>query len=217
MFILILASWVHRPADAEIIEEIEQSRHTARAVAIREFAAFVPALLVGLGVFLWLRGGDGTCGELDAVGLSLRSEWFDVHQMYVSAWPWATFVAGALLAIGGMVMGSALGWTVRILGTLAFGKEAFGTGDIYLMGAIGAAAGVPNLVFGFFLAALLALIGVAVTLFRKSSRAIPFGPWLALGSFVALPLEGSMLDFFRHAMALLWNLISGGPSWQLGG
>lgn len=208
MTVLVLASWIPRPVDAEIVEEIEDSRHHARSLAGRELATFVPALIVGIAVFFWLRGRDG---------ISLRSEWTDLHQAYADSWPWAKFVGGALHAIGGMVIGSALGWAVRILGTLAFGKEAFGTGDIYLMGAIGATAGVANLVFGFFLAALLALIGVAASLFRKSSRVISFGPWLALGSFVALALEGFLLDFFKPATGLLWSLISGTSAWRLGG
>jgi prepilin signal peptidase PulO-like enzyme (type II secretory pathway) len=208
MTALILASWIPRPVDAEIVGEIEESRHRARAQALRELAAFLPALLVGIGVLVWIRG---------RAGLSLRSEWADVHRAYAESWFWLQFLGGALHAIGGMVIGSALGWTVRILGTLAFGKEAFGTGDIYLMGAIGAAAGVANLVFGFFLAALLALIGVAASLFRKSSRVISFGPWLALGSFVALALEGFLLKFFRPATDVLWSVISGTSAWRLGG
>jgi prepilin signal peptidase PulO-like enzyme (type II secretory pathway) len=208
MCVLILASWIHRPADAEIVHEIESARHTARSVAIRELATFAPAILVGLGVYYLSRRSSP---------LNIQSDWSDVRKTYLTSWPWVSFAAGGLHAVAGMVFGSALGWTVRILGTLAFGKEAFGTGDIYLMGAIGAAAGVPNLVFGFFLSALLALVGVVATLFHKSSRAIPFGPWLALGSFVALLLEGSLLEFFKPATALLWSLISGSPSWQFGG
>ena len=208
MTALILASWIPREVDAEIAGEIEESRHDARSLAGRELATFVPALIVAIAVFLWLRGRDG---------FSLRSEWTDLRRMYADYWHWATFVGGALHAIGGMVIGSALGWTVRILGTLAFGKEAYGTGDIYLMGAIGAAAGVANLVFGFFLAALLALIGVAASLFHKSSRVISFGPWLALGSFVALALEGFLLNFFKPATGLLWSLISGTSAWRFGG
>ncbi|HKQ50474.1 MAG TPA: prepilin peptidase [Phycisphaerae bacterium] len=208
MTALILASWIPRPVDAEIVGEIEDSRHHARSLAVRELATFVPALIVAIGVFLWLRGREG---------VSLRSEWTDLHRAYADSWHWAKFVGGALHAIGGMVIGAALGWTVRIMGTLAFGKEAYGTGDIYLMGTIGAAAGVANLVFGFFLAAVLALIGVAASLFHKSNRVISFGPWLALGSFVALALEGFLLDFFKPATGLLWSLISGTSAWRFGG
>lgn len=203
MFILILASWVHRPADAEIAQEIEHSRHQARGIAIREIIAFAPAIVVGAAAFWWLRTGDR---------LSLKSDWSDLQRISADTWPWLKHGCGALQAVGGMVAGSVVGWTVRILGTLTFGKEAFGTGDIYLMAGIGAAAGVGNLFFGFFLAALLALVGVTATAFRKSSRTIPFGPWLALGSFAALPLEGFLLDFFRPATALILNLLSGDPT-----
>ncbi len=98
---------------------------------------------------------------------------------------------------------------MRLLGTIAFGKEAFGTGDIYIMSAMAAVVGFWAVLFTFFLAALLALIGVLATVFRKASRAVPFGPWLALGAFVNLWLYGGLLEFFSPAGRLLWSLISG--------
>ena len=107
-----------------------------------------------------------------------------------------------------MIFAAALGWTVRILGTLAFGKEAFGTGDIYIMAAIAAVIGFWSVFFTFFLATILALIGVLATLFKKASRAVPFGPWLALGAFVNLWLLGPLLNYYEPTARLLWSILT---------
>ncbi len=206
MLLLVLASMVNRPSDDQVIEEIEAERFQARPMALREFARFIPALAVGLGLLLFLRhSGD------------LAATWHDARQTTSDLGSVSLHLGGALRAVGGLVFAAALGWTVRILGTLAFGKEAFGTGDIYIMAAIGAVAGFWMVVFAFFLAALLALVGVLATLFRKRSRAIPFGPWLAMGAFAALWLQTILLELFGYAGSLLWSLITDRPPWVTGG
>lgn len=191
MLVLILASMVSREADQQIIDEIEAERHDARSVAVREFGLLLPALLAGAALFAYLRHR----GALDTL-------WTDVPGGGIP------FLAGAAASIAAMVLAAALGWTVRILGTLTFGKEAFGSGDIFIMAAIGAVAGLWIVVFGFFLAAVLALIGVSATVFHKSSRAIPFGPWLALGAFVAIFVFRALLRTFAPFGSLLWQAIA---------
>jgi prepilin signal peptidase PulO-like enzyme (type II secretory pathway) len=62
---------------------------------------------------------------------------------------------------------------------------------------------------------VLALVGVLATAFHKSSRAIPFGPWLALGAFVAIWLQGWLMTFFGPAGRWLWSIISGDNSWVM--
>jgi prepilin signal peptidase PulO-like enzyme (type II secretory pathway) len=206
MLLLVLASMVTRPSDDQIIEEIEADCPQARPTALRELAWFIPALAAGIGLLLLLRrSGD------------LGASWQDARQAAPGLGVITLHIGGALRAVGGLVFAAALGWTVRILGTLAFGKEAFGTGDIYIMAAIGAVAGFWMVVFAFFLGAILALLGVLLTLFRKRSRAIPFGPWLAMGAFAALWLQGLFLDLFGYAGSLLWSLIRGQPLLSTGG
>ena len=92
---------------------------------------------------------------------------------------------GFATAASGFVVAGALGWVVRILFTLAFGKEAFGTGDIHLMAATGSVAGWPVVVLGFILTCGVAVLGWLLTLPFKRTRALPLGPWLAL-SFLAV-------------------------------
>lgn len=200
MLVLVLASMVPRPADAEIVQEIEAERSTARRAALGELLRFAPAILLGVGLLIGLRGGA-------AVGF----DWPRAIDQWLGPSWWAALSAGALHSLAAAVLSAAIGWTVRIVGTLAFGKEAFGTGDIYIMGAIGAVGGLPFLVFAFFLGAVLALIGVLVTAFHKRSRAIPFGPWLALGAFVGLWLQPALLSLFLPAGSLAWSILSGSP------
>jgi len=204
-FLLLLASIVQRDADEQIVEDIQAESEHARAMVTREFAWFIPAILIGAGLFCYFRlAGTMDAGFADLMGgASLGG-------------PWLTHLHGTCQAAAAMVMAAALGWTVRISGTLAFGKEAFGTGDIYIMAAMGAVAGFWAVVFAFFLAALLALVGALVVVFCKSSRAIPFGPWLALGAFVELWLRGGLLAWFRPAGKLLWSILIGRPEWLSG-
>lgn len=202
---LVCCAWGKRPIDELVFHEIQSSRATARAAALKEMAALLPAFLAGLVLLFLLRRGNiagrGWPAAIDWGGLDTGT---------------ARHGAAFLCALAGTTYAAALGWVVRIFGTLAFGKEAFGTGDIYILAAIGAVAGPWNCLFGFFMAAILALAGVAVTLLSRTHRAIPFGPWLALGSFCILAVEGTFLHIFDHAGMILWAILAGSPTWELG-
>ena len=98
-------------------------------------------------------------------------------------------------ALGGSFLGyltaAGLVWAVRILGTLAFGREAMGLGDVHLMGAIGAVLGWVDPIFIFLLAPFFGLswafmsMGMS-SLFRKKRRELPYGPHLAIATLVVL-------------------------------
>lgn len=195
MVLLVLVSLVPRESDEQIVDEIESEREQARSTALREFAWFVPAILVGSGLFAYFR----VSGQLNT-GLT--------EILSIPASGWIEHMQSGCQAVAAAVFAAALGWTVRILGTLTFGKEAFGTGDIYIMAAIAAVLGFWSVFFTFFLATILALIGVLATLVRKTSRAIPFGPWLALGAFVNLWLLGPLLNYYQTTGQLLWSILS---------
>ncbi len=205
MVLLVSASVVSREADAQIIEEIEAERHEARPMAIREFAWLLPALVAGIALFVCFRMSDRVDDDLARL----------VGQAGAGA-AWIGHVEAGCQAVAGLIFGAALGWGVRISGTLAFGKEAFGTGDIYIMAAIGAVAGFWAVLFTLFIASILAIVGILATRFWKHSRAVPFGPWLALGAFVGLWLDGFLLSHFRLVGRLLWGVLSGEPVWPVG-
>jgi len=95
-------------------------------------------------------------------------------------------VAGLMGSVWGYFVGCAVVWIVRILGTLAFGKEAMGLGDVHLMGAAGAVVGPLMVVVAFFVAPFFGLAWAGSQMFFKKVRQIPYGPFLSLGVFVVM-------------------------------
>lgn len=107
-------------------------------------------------------------------------------------------VPGWLLAFGGVLLGFLVGaavvWFTRILGTLMFGKEAMGLGDVHLMAAVGAVIGWRDVTLAFFVAPFLGLLGTAlvagVGAFKKGGmRPIPYGPYLCAATVIVMLLR----------------------------
>jgi len=188
--VLTLAAMQPRPADAEILSVLEDERPRARRVALSELAWLTPSIMSGAATWLIL-------------------DWTDFAGLPSGAWQ-SRLLIGGLDGLGGLMAGAVLGWTVRILFTLAFGKEALGTGDIFVLAAIGAAGGFWMALIAFFASALLALVGMPALLMKKSGRVIPFGPWLALGALVALWVYSPVMGAVMPGLAEIWTLISGG-------
>jgi leader peptidase (prepilin peptidase) / N-methyltransferase len=80
-------------------------------------------------------------------------------------------------------------WGTRVLGTLAFGKEAMGLGDVHLMGAAGAFLGPLMIVVAFFAAPFFGLAWAAVQMISRKTRQIPYGPFLSLGILTVMILH----------------------------
>jgi leader peptidase (prepilin peptidase)/N-methyltransferase len=89
-------------------------------------------------------------------------------------------VAGLLGSLFGYFVGCAVVWATRILGTLGFGKEAMGLGDVHLMGAAGAVIGPLMVVIAFFIAPFFGLGWALFQMIFKKIRQIPYGPFLSL-------------------------------------
>lgn len=101
----------------------------------------------------------------------------------------------------GYFAGAGLVWSVRILGTLVFGKEAMGLGDAHLWGAVGAVIGWLDATVAFFIAPFFGLLVVVVSagvaaIAKGKVRVVPYGPFLAAAAVV-------MLAFRRPIMAFL--------------
>ena len=101
------------------------------------------------------------------------------------------FVA-ALGACGlGYIVGGGLVWAIRIFGSLAFGREAMGLGDVHLLAAVGAALGWRDPIFIFFAAAFVGLFWVLLTIllggvFKGLRRELPYGPHLAVATLLVI-------------------------------
>ncbi len=94
-------------------------------------------------------------------------------------------------SFAGYLVGGGLIWGIRILGSLAFGREAMGLGDVHLLAAVGAVLGWFDPILIFFIAPFSGLawafvsMGIA-SLFRKSRRELPYGPHLAAATLVVM-------------------------------
>jgi leader peptidase (prepilin peptidase)/N-methyltransferase len=104
-------------------------------------------------------------------------------------------LAGLLGSLWGYFVGCGVVWGIRILGTLAFGKEAMGLGDVHLMGAAGAVIGPLSVVVAFFVAPFFGLAWAGFQMFFKKIRQIPYGPFLSLGILVVMILHDWIRDY----------------------
>jgi leader peptidase (prepilin peptidase)/N-methyltransferase len=129
-----------------------------------------------------------------------------VPQLHATSNP----LAGLMWAAIGVVTGAGFIWGVRVLGRLAFRKEAMGFGDVKYMGLIGGVLGWKGVFLTFFLACIAgSVIGVIVLLFRRS-RYIPFAPFLSLGATVMLLFSQEVMKFMREDYPALIRGIFGG-------
>lgn len=191
---IVVAGGQRRESDEQLREAIEREAPHARRTAVRELVGLAPAIGAGLlaccAVAYWTPAG--------------------------AAWRWLVGfqlgslepAAGALLAVRGAVVAAAAGWALRIVFTLVFGREAFGTGDIFILAAAGACTGWEIAILGLGLSIALALLGWTIGLVMKSTEMIPFGPWLALGFLAALWLRrpaGELVGDYVEGLASTWE------------
>jgi len=110
---------------------------------------------------------------------------------------------GALAAsLLGVLMGTAVIFVVRTLGTFIFRKEAMGLGDMKLLAGVGGLLGWKAIPLVFLCAVVAgAVIGIAVYL-RSRRHDIPFGPYLALGSVVVMFVGNALWKWYLGLMYL---------------
>ena len=89
----------------------------------------------------------------------------------------------------GMLVGGGIFLAITLVGSLIYGKEALGFGDVKLMGALGLYFGVSNILaisaMSFLIGAILGII-LIVTKIKKSNEYIPFGPFIVIGTFISM-------------------------------
>jgi len=106
-------------------------------------------------------------------------------------------MAGLLGSLWGYFVGGAVVWITRILGTLTFGKEAMGLGDVHLMAGAGTVIGPVCVVVAFFIAPFFGLAWAAGQMFFKKTRQIPYGPFLSLAVFVVIILHHRIFSYLN--------------------
>ncbi len=93
---------------------------------------------------------------------------------------------GLLTSLIGLAVGGGTVWAVRIVASAAMGQEAMGFGDVTLMAMIGAVVGWQCAFIAFFLSPMLAILVVLVQFLVTRQPKVPFGPYLCLGTVVAI-------------------------------
>ncbi len=97
------------------------------------------------------------------------------------------WVSGLLGSAQGALVGGFVVWLTRILGSVAFGREAMGMGDVDLMAGIGAVVGAGAATIAFFLAPFFGIAIAIYLLLTGTRRELPYGPYLSLATaFVML-------------------------------
>ena len=132
---------------------------------------------------------------------SLCAYWVSRKSPAVQTW-WVDFsqkpaIAGFLGSLWGYFVGCGIVWAIRIFGTLGFGKEAMGLGDVHLMGAAGAVIGPVFVVVAFFIAPFFGLAWAGFQMFFKKTRQIPYGPFLSLGVLAVMILHDRIIDYLN--------------------
>jgi leader peptidase (prepilin peptidase) / N-methyltransferase len=106
-------------------------------------------------------------------------------------------VEGFMGSLAGYFVGCAVVWATRILGTLAFGREAMGLGDVHLMGAAGTVIGPLFIIIAFFVAPFFGLAWAAAQMFSKKTRQIPYGPFLSIGIVVVMIFHDGIINYLK--------------------
>jgi leader peptidase (prepilin peptidase)/N-methyltransferase len=145
----------------------QQPGYPHRKEIAKEIVFLTPVIVCG-----WL--GYMLVGNVSAI----ETWWINLLQQPV--------IAGFMGSLYGYLIGCAVVWITRILGTLAFGKEAMGLGDVHLMGAVGAVIGPLAVVVAFFVAPFFGLAWALYQAITKKTRQIPYGPFLSMGVFAVM-------------------------------
>lgn len=95
-------------------------------------------------------------------------------------------LAAAVVSVAGLAAGAGVVWSLGAVGSKVFGKEAMGFGDVKYLGMIGGTVGPAGAVLTLVVAALVGSVAGVVRVIATRDRYIPFGPFLAIGGYVAL-------------------------------
>ena len=110
---------------------------------------------------------------------------------------WLSAMLGSIL--GGLVGGFVV-WITRILGSLGFGREAMGMGDVDLMVAVGAVLGGGPATVAFFLAPFFGILFAIYSLLTRKTREIPYGPYLSLATAFVMLFYCPIAAYFTPGM-----------------
>jgi leader peptidase (prepilin peptidase)/N-methyltransferase len=167
-------------------KKIPEQQFNHRLEVFREVIFLLPIIICSIAAY-WI------CSQVEPISawwMNFTREDFSQHPV----------VSGLLGSLWGYFAGCGIVWGIRIFGTLGFGKEAMGLGDVHLMGATGAVIGAFFVVVAFFIAPFFGLAWAGFQMFFKKIRQIPYGPFLSLGIFVVMILH----DWFLNRISFIF-------------
>ncbi len=190
------AKSVDKPAPIRSVAFGKEHGVSPRREILREVLFLAPA--IGLAVAAWL---------LVTHVPPVREAWLRLTDPSQNSW--APHLSAVLAAMFGYLIGGLWIWAFRIFGTLGFGREAMGLGDVHILAAVGAVCGwvVPSI--AFFLAAILALTWAMTVFLTRKQRELPYGPWLAAGAFVTVLFYDYLAELL-HPYTEVFRFLSGG-------
>jgi leader peptidase (prepilin peptidase)/N-methyltransferase len=103
-----------------------------------------------------------------------------------AGWTSPNWFRALLGSVFGLLIGGAVVWITRILGTLGFGREAMGMGDVHLMAGVGAVIGAGASTVAFFVAPFFGIALAVYMLLTGTRREVPYGPYLSLGTALVM-------------------------------
>jgi len=157
--------------DDNIEQPTDEPEYNDRIEMLKEIVFLLPILAAALITYLVLKDSE---------------RW---HSLCANI-----YVKSLLGSVYGYFIGCGVVWATRILGTLGFGREAMGLGDVHLLGAAGAICGAMAVTTAFFIAPFFGLIMAMVGLFYKENREIPYGPFLSLAVFVVMIFQDRIME-----------------------
>jgi len=111
------------------------------------------------------------------------------------------WLSGLLGSLFGGLIGGFVVWLTRILGSMGFGKEAMGLGDVDLMFGVGAIVGAGAATVAFFLAPFFGILTAIYLLITGKSRELPYGPYLGMASAAVLLCYCPIADWMAPGLS----------------
>jgi leader peptidase (prepilin peptidase)/N-methyltransferase len=164
-----------------------------RLEILRECLFLAPAVALAVAAWALLHGATAA-GQWWA-------DWFnaDLHPMLA---PRLSAAGGSLF---GFLIGGAVVWATRIFGTLGFGKEAMGLGDVHILAGVGAVAGWAVSSVAFFVAPVAGLLVVLYLFLVRRQRELPYGPWLAFGTVLVMLFYDGIIGYIAPGLVALFG------------
>jgi len=114
-----------------------------------------------------------------------------------------------LVALAGAAVGAGAIYVTRVLGTLAFRREAMGVGDVFLMAAIGGALGWEAALLVFLVAPFLGLGYGVWRIARGKDHEVPYGPFLGGAAGIVMLVQDDVVEYFRPGIEAMGHVVFG--------